>query len=246
MNIDLEVSTENESTASPWWVICDPHQMMSPDCYRVMGMITGPFFSREEAKEVLASRRHHYSDRAVVFCASGCYTKQYDRVYRAAERLLREKNAKPIPTTKPEWVEVGKYFVFNDSLAVNKTPNRDKVFTVTKIDDEKLFYKKSELDTEDYVVSWPDTVNITQVEFVAFEPSDIFYIRSRFIQESVIEENGYIRTLSGVGFNVNQNLEIYFTGVLTQHVYSPEKVVKVVKLKLDGLPLGNPVLVTNK
>jgi len=87
MKIEIEVSDKNEGTAEPWWVIVDPKQMMKPDPYRVMiGMITGPFFSREEADEVLAARRHHYSDRAVVYCASGCYSSQYKRVYREAER----------------------------------------------------------------------------------------------------------------------------------------------------------------
>jgi hypothetical protein len=90
MTITIEVSDDNEATAEPWWVIVDPKQMMSPDPYSVMmGMITGPFFSREEASETLKARRHHYSPRAVVYCASGCYTTQYRKAYRDAEAKAR-------------------------------------------------------------------------------------------------------------------------------------------------------------
>ena len=87
MKIELDVSMDNEGTAEPWWVIVDPQQMMKPSHHQVMiNMITGPFFSREEAAEVLKARSHHYSNRAVVYCASGCYSNQYKEVYRAAEK----------------------------------------------------------------------------------------------------------------------------------------------------------------
>ena len=87
MKIEIEVSDKNEGTAEPWWVIVDPKQMMKPDPYHVMiGMITGPFFSREEAQEYLDNHSHNYTRRAVVYCASGCYTNQYKKVYREAER----------------------------------------------------------------------------------------------------------------------------------------------------------------
>lgn len=87
MRVELDVSDKNEGTAEPWWVIVDPKQMMRPDPYAVMiGMITGPFFSREEANEVLRNRSHHYSKRAVVYCASGCYSNQYKKAYREAEQ----------------------------------------------------------------------------------------------------------------------------------------------------------------
>ena len=86
MEIKIDVSMENEGTDSPWWVIVDPKQMMSPDPFMVMmSMVTGPFFSREEAALVLKSRRHHFSPRAVVYCASGCDTIQYREQYRKAE-----------------------------------------------------------------------------------------------------------------------------------------------------------------
>jgi len=86
VRIEIEVSDKNEATASPWWFISDPRQMMRPDHYQLAGMITGPFFSREEAEDVMNKRSHHYSERAAVFCASGCYTHSYDSAYRAAEK----------------------------------------------------------------------------------------------------------------------------------------------------------------
>jgi hypothetical protein len=90
VKVELDVSEKNEGTAEPWWVIVDPKQMMKPDPYAVMiGMITGPFFSREEANEVLKARSHHYSDRAVVYCASGCYSSSYKRAYREAEKAKK-------------------------------------------------------------------------------------------------------------------------------------------------------------
>lgn len=90
MTITIEVSDKNEGTAEPWWVIVDPKQMMKPDCYSVMmGMVTGPYFSREEATQYLESHRYNFSPRAVVYCASGCYTNQYRKAYREAEEKAR-------------------------------------------------------------------------------------------------------------------------------------------------------------
>lgn len=95
MPVTLDVSYFNESTSSPRWMVLDPHQMMRPDWSQLASMITGPFFSREEAERVLEARRHHYSDRAAVYCASGCYTRQYDKAYRvAAQRRARDDNFK--------------------------------------------------------------------------------------------------------------------------------------------------------
>lgn len=85
MKIEIDVSTEDESTAEPWWLIIDPKQMMSPKASTVaIQMITGPFFSREEAENVLKSRRYNFSSRARVWCHSGCDTIQYKKKYREA------------------------------------------------------------------------------------------------------------------------------------------------------------------
>ena len=92
MEVKLDISTENEGTDSPWWMIIDPQQMMEPSPAEVaMGMITGPFFSREEAEDVLRARSHHYSHRAVVWCASGCYTRQYRKQWKEAELKDRKE-----------------------------------------------------------------------------------------------------------------------------------------------------------
>ena len=92
MKIEIEVSEKNEATASPWWVIVDPKQMMKPDPYYVMmSMVTGPFFSREEAQRFLDAKRHRFTERAVVYCASGYDSYQYDQAYRKAERAERYK-----------------------------------------------------------------------------------------------------------------------------------------------------------
>jgi rhodanese-related sulfurtransferase len=86
MKIEIEVSELNEGTSAPWWVIIDPKQMMKPDPYAVMiGMITGPFFSRESATNFLKAKRHNYSSKAVVYCASGCDSYQYAKAYKEAE-----------------------------------------------------------------------------------------------------------------------------------------------------------------
>lgn len=87
MKIEIEVSEENEGTASPWWMIIDPKQMMKPEVNTVaMGMITGPFFSREEAQCVLDARRYNFGKHALVWCHSGCDTIQYDKKYKEAEK----------------------------------------------------------------------------------------------------------------------------------------------------------------
>lgn len=75
--VDTLKEADNESTACPYWLVIDPRQMMRPDCYAVANMIDGPFFSREDAKSYLESRPYAYSERAVVFCASGYWSKKY-------------------------------------------------------------------------------------------------------------------------------------------------------------------------
>lgn len=81
MKIEIEISELNEATRSPWWMIVDPRQLLKTSdeqaVHNVASMITGPFFSREEAESVLKARRHNYGPNAHVYCASGCYTRQY-------------------------------------------------------------------------------------------------------------------------------------------------------------------------
>lgn len=89
MKIQLDVSKDNECTSVPWWIIIDPRQSFNTDntgLHTIASMITGPFFSREEATIVLKQRSHHYSKNAKVYCHSGCYTHQYSDAYRKAEK----------------------------------------------------------------------------------------------------------------------------------------------------------------
>jgi len=100
MEIKINVSAETEGTDSPWWLIVDPKQMMKPDAAAVaMGMITGPFFSREEAQAELTNRRYHYGQHAVVWCHSGCYTKEYKKAYYEAS-CKRSENAAMVEEVK--------------------------------------------------------------------------------------------------------------------------------------------------
>lgn len=80
--IKLNVSTANEGTDAPYWLILDPSQMMSPTVDNLAPMITGPFFSREEADCHLNARRYAFSDRAGVWCFSGYWSRQYKEAYK--------------------------------------------------------------------------------------------------------------------------------------------------------------------
>ena len=83
--ISINLSEANEGMDSPWWVIIDPCQMMKPDFHTVAQMVTGPFFSRDEAEGHLNGRRYAFSSRAVVYCMTGYWSHQYKMACRAAE-----------------------------------------------------------------------------------------------------------------------------------------------------------------
>jgi len=82
MKINLNVSTENEGTDSPWWFIIDPKQNIRCDPHVAAGQVTGPFFSRVEAQERLDATRYNYGRNAVVYCASGYHSFQYKQACR--------------------------------------------------------------------------------------------------------------------------------------------------------------------
>ena len=89
MKIELDVAENNEMTAYPWWMIVDPRQNFHTDTRgltNVAFMITGPFFSREEAECVLKARRHNFGTGAKVWCSSGCDTLQYRKACEEAEK----------------------------------------------------------------------------------------------------------------------------------------------------------------
>lgn len=79
----------NEGTSAPYWLIIDPYrQMFECNAHTVASMISGPFFSREDAEKYLNSRRYNYSKHAVVYCHSGYFSRKYDL-------FLREIKAAP-------------------------------------------------------------------------------------------------------------------------------------------------------
>ena len=86
MIIQIAVDTENnEGTSSPWWMIIDPRQSMSTKkeaCHDIAAMITGPFFSRASAQAFLDATRYNFGPNAVVYCASGCYSREYENAIK--------------------------------------------------------------------------------------------------------------------------------------------------------------------
>lgn len=90
MIIQLEISEENESTDSPYWMIINPRQSMRADFQEIASMITGPFFSRESAQTHLDNRRYAFGKRAVVYCFSGYWSQQYKDACKKA-RAIGEK-----------------------------------------------------------------------------------------------------------------------------------------------------------
>jgi len=84
IEIKLNVSENNEGTESPWWAILEPRQNMPCDPHQMASMITGPFFSREDAQAHLDSTSYNYSKNAVVYCLSGYHSRQYKQALRDA------------------------------------------------------------------------------------------------------------------------------------------------------------------
>lgn len=78
-------AADNEITKDPYWLILDPKQNMSCDIHHLAGQITGPFFSRDDAEEFLKASRYNFSDRAHVYCLSGCYSHKYSQLYKSLE-----------------------------------------------------------------------------------------------------------------------------------------------------------------
>jgi hypothetical protein len=89
IKVEVELSTENESTSYPWWIIIDPKQNFEVNengLYSIASMITGPFFSREEAQEFLSRTHYNFSKNARVYCHSGCYSSRWVEAIKKAER----------------------------------------------------------------------------------------------------------------------------------------------------------------
>ena len=91
MKIELEISENNEGTDSPYWLILDPEQNMRATCDSLANQVTGPFFSREEAESHLKGRHYAFSKRAVVYCMSGYWSRQYKEAWRKADLEIERK-----------------------------------------------------------------------------------------------------------------------------------------------------------
>ena len=97
MKIEIEISEKNEWARAPWWIIVDPRQNFhvgNEGMNNIAQMITGPFFSREEAEAELKNRRYDYSQSAAVYCKSGAYSGQYEKKISEAEKRIKNQNVK--------------------------------------------------------------------------------------------------------------------------------------------------------
>lgn len=94
LEVEVEISDENEATESPWWAIVNPAQNMSKDLATAAHQITGPFFSREEAEAYLQRRRYEYGKHAAVWCFSGYWSDRFKMAIRAALKARRDERVK--------------------------------------------------------------------------------------------------------------------------------------------------------
>lgn len=78
--VNALLSGDNEGSRAPYWLILDPSQNMRRDIFDLASQISGPFFSRKSAQKYMDLCKHHYSDRARVFCHSGHYSRLYEKL----------------------------------------------------------------------------------------------------------------------------------------------------------------------
>jgi len=80
--IETLKSADNEATRSPYWTIVDPYRQLfelgDRGIHTVASMISGLFFSREDAENYLRATRYNFSKHARVYCHSGHHSKKYD------------------------------------------------------------------------------------------------------------------------------------------------------------------------
>ena len=79
----------NEATAYPYWLIIDPKRVplcnLKIRCDYISSAVTGPFFSRESATEHLRIAAHHFSEHAIVYCASGYESDDWVKLMKMAK-----------------------------------------------------------------------------------------------------------------------------------------------------------------
>lgn len=81
----------NDFTSYPYWLIIDPKQNFTLDPNIIASMVTGPFFSREDAELELKGRRYDYGKHAVVYCNSGVYSKEYRKLFDNINNLKKDE-----------------------------------------------------------------------------------------------------------------------------------------------------------
>ena len=86
--------TDNEITAHPWWCV------VRNGSFGRMVVLEGPFFSREQATQLLEARRYEYGAKAYVYCFSGHRSWHY--------RDLREAIGSPESSDAARAAEGGK------------------------------------------------------------------------------------------------------------------------------------------
>jgi hypothetical protein len=93
MKIELEVDLGSSVLSDcPYWLIIDPDSLTKKDIkdnpdyalHKVASMITGPFFSREEAESHLKQYSYNFGKLAKVYCHSGYQGYQYRMACRNA------------------------------------------------------------------------------------------------------------------------------------------------------------------
>ena len=82
-------ASDNEATRAPYWMIVDPKQNMQCDVHWFASMITGPFFSREDAQNFLTATRYNFGPRAVVYCLSGHNSRLWGDLWKEVEGIRR-------------------------------------------------------------------------------------------------------------------------------------------------------------
>lgn len=90
----------SEATAHPYWMIIDPRQMMKPSLHAVSSMLTGPFFSREDATAHLTGRRYAFGKGAKVYCCSGYWSHRWQKFCEARETETKAANELQKDVTK--------------------------------------------------------------------------------------------------------------------------------------------------
>jgi hypothetical protein len=85
--IETLKAADNEATRAPYWLILDPRQMFRCDVHELGSMITGPFFSREDAEARLKGALYNYGKYAKVYCLSGCYSWKYEDLCKTIDKV---------------------------------------------------------------------------------------------------------------------------------------------------------------